>query len=255
MQVSYSRTDLMAPAGIGAEIEGIHAVRAAISAGRVTNVTIESARESALADLVGAARSSGATVSFVPDVSDLAATSAPQGVVARCHPIAPVPLEVAVRRRPPAALVVLDHLEDPRNVGAVARSAVAAGFSGIIMSTRRAAPLGATAFKAAVGAFEHLDFVLVSSIAAAIGELQRLGVWSVGLDAGGDQSLFGLGLLTEPVAIVIGAEGAGLSRLVADRVDTVVSIPTEDGVESLNASVAAALALFEVRRIRADHQP
>jgi len=240
----------VAPTGIGAEVEGVHAVRAAIVAGRATRVTVEASRRSALGDLVAAARSSGAKVSIVPDVGDLAATSAPQGVVATCRPIEAVSLKVAVERGSPATLVVMDHLEDARNVGAVARTAVAAGFSGIVMSSRRAAPLGPAAFKAAAGAFENLDLVFVSSIANAVEELRRLRVWSVGLDADGDQTLFGLSLLTEPVAIVIGAEGTGLSRLVAERVDTVVSIPISEKVESLNASVAAALALFEVKRVR-----
>lgn len=241
----------MAPPGIGTEVEGVHAVTAALAAGRVIGLTVESARRDALADLVSDARSRGVTVQFVEDVRDLAATSAPQGVVAACRPIQPVSLEEAVGRRPPATLVALDHLEDPRNVGAVARSAVAAGFTGMIMSARRSAPLSAASFKAAAGAFEHLDLVVVSSVADAVGRLRRLGVWSVGLDSGGDQGLFGLSLLTEPVAIVIGAEGSGLSRLVAERCDVVAGIPMSDKVESLNASVAAALALFEVARVRA----
>jgi 23S rRNA (guanosine2251-2'-O)-methyltransferase len=147
--------------------------------------------------------------------------------------------------------VVLDHLEDPRNVGAVARSAVAAGFTGMVMSTHRSAPLSATSFKSAAGAFEHLDLVVVSSVADTIEQLRKLQVWSVGLDMGGDQQLFGMKLLTEPLAIVIGAEGSGLSRLVAQRCDVIAGIPIDPRVESLNASVAAALALFEVARVRA----
>lgn len=241
----------MAPPGIGAEVEGAHAVAAALAAGRVTQLTVESSRRSALTALVDDARSRGVEVRFVDDVRDLASTTAPQGVVARCRPIQPASLETAVQRSSPAALVVLDHLEDPRNVGAVARSAVAAGFTGFVMSTRRSAPLSAASFKSAAGAFEHLDLVEVSSIADAVEQLRRLEVWSVGLDAGGDQSVFGLSLFTEPVAVVIGAEGAGLSRLVADRCDVVAGIPIDPKVESLNASVAAALALFEVTRIRA----
>lgn len=241
----------MAPPGIGAEVEGVHAVAAALAAGRVTALTIESSRKTALADLISTARSRGVDVRFVDDVRDLAVTSAPQGVVARCRPIQPVALDVAVGRRRPCALVVLDHLEDPRNVGAVARSAVAAGFTGMVVSTHRSAPLSATSFKSAAGAFEHLDLVVVSSIADAVEQLRKLGVWSVGLDAGGDQQVFGLGLFTEPVAVVIGAEGAGLSRLVAERCDVVAGIPIDPKVESLNASVAAALALFEVARVRA----
>jgi 23S rRNA (guanosine2251-2'-O)-methyltransferase len=159
---------------------------------------------------------------------------------------------VAIRRSSPTALVVLDHLEDPRNVGAIARSALAAGFSGLVMSSNRAAPLGAAAFKAGAGSFEHLDLVVVGSIAAAIDDLKRHGVWTVGLEGEGDQSLFGLSLLTEPVAIVLGAEGSGLSRLVSERVDVLAAIPIDARVESLNASVAAALALFELARIRAE---
>ena len=90
----------------------------------------------------------------------------------------------------------------------------------------------------------------VSSVAAAIARLRDLGVWSVGLSAAGTESLFGLGLLTEPVALVVGAEGSGLSRLVEERVDVTARIPLAPGVESLNASVAAALAVFELARTR-----
>lgn len=241
----------MARAGIGAEVEGIHAVTAAVAAGRVERLVVDESRANGLGDLIDAARSGGAGVEFVDDLRAMAASSAPQGVMAECRPISPVPLEVASRRSSPTALVVLDHLEDPRNVGAIARSALAAGFTGLVMSGNRAAPLGASAFKAGAGSFEHLDLVVVGSIAAAIDDLKRQDVWTVGLDGGGDQPLFGLSLLTEPVAIVLGAEGAGLSRLVAERVDVLAAIPIDARVESLNASVAAALALFEVSRIRA----
>lgn len=241
----------MGPPGIGVEVEGVHAVTAALAAGRVTRLTIESSRKNALSDLVDSARRAGVEVRFADDVRDVASTSAPQGVVARCRAIAPVSVEEAARRSSPAALVVLDHLEDPRNVGAVARSALAAGFTGMVMSTHRSAPLTAATFKSAAGALEHLDLVMVSSVADAIEALRRLGVWSVGLDAGGDQSVFGLSLFTEPIAVVIGAEGVGLSRLVSERCDVIAGIPIAPKVESLNASVAAALALFEVARVRA----
>lgn len=227
---------------------------AALAAGRVLRLTVEASRRSALGDLLDSATRNGVEIDVVEDVRSVAATSAPQGVVARCRTIQPSDIDAAVERRSPAAIVVLDRLEDPRNVGAVARSAVAAGFSGMVMSTHRAAPLTAAAFKAAAGALEHLDLVQVSSIAEAIEQLRRLAVWSVGLDAGSDREVFGLDLLTEPVAVVIGAEGAGLSRLVAERVDVVASIPIDPTVESLNASVAAALALFEVKRVRNANQ-
>jgi 23S rRNA (guanosine2251-2'-O)-methyltransferase len=119
------------------------------------------------------------------------------------------------------------------------------------MSTRRSAPLEGTAFKAAAGALEHMKIVEVSSVPAALDDLRKRGLWTVGLDGDGDQALFGLGLLTEPVALVVGAEGKGLSRLVAGRCDVLARIPIADQMESLNASVAAALAVFEVNRARA----
>jgi 23S rRNA (guanosine2251-2'-O)-methyltransferase len=241
----------MGPPGIGAEVEGVHAVAAALAAGRVTRLLVESSRRRALSDLLDLAAQHDVEISFVDDVRDLSATTAPQGVLARCRPIAAATLEEAVERSSPASLVVLDHLEDPHNVGAVARSAVAAGFTGMIVSSRRSAPLGATTFKSAAGMLEHLDLVIVSSVADALEELRRLDVWSVGLDGDGDRDLFGLPLFTEPVAIVVGAEGGGLSRLVRERCDVVARIPIDPKVESLNASVAAALAVFEVARVRA----
>ncbi len=145
--------------------------------------------------------------------------------------------------------MVLDRLEDPQNVGAVARSALAAGMSGMVVPSRRAAPLGATAFKAAAGALEELP-VSISSTAQAVATLRRLGLWTVGLSAAAETSLFGLALLAEPVAVVVGAEGGGLSPLVEQRVDLCVRIPMPGPTESLNASVAAALAAFEIARIR-----
>ena len=241
----------MALSGAGAEVEGLHAVAAAVAARRVVRLFVEASRADSLRDLRAEAAAAGAEVRVVADLGTLAATTAPQGVVAHCRPLPTRSLDEVAAARAPAALVVLDHLEDPRNVGAIARSALAAGMSGLVLARRRAAPLGATAFKAAAGALERLPVALVSSVAQALADLGRLGVWTVGLDAGGDKSLFGLGLLAEPVAIVVGAEGRGLGHLVADRVDVRASIPLGGGVESLNAAVAVSLACYEVSRVRA----
>jgi 23S rRNA (guanosine2251-2'-O)-methyltransferase len=187
-------------------------------------------------------------VSVVDDARGLASTDAPQGVVADCTPIQPVTLESMSGAD--AALLVLDHVEDPHNLGAVARSGVAAGVSGLVVSGKRSAPLSAAAFKAAAGALETLPVAVVGSIPEALSRLEGFGVWTVGLEAGVEQSLFGLELLTEPVAVVIGAEGSGLSHLVSQRCDLLVSIPMAEGVESLNASVSGALAAFEIMRVR-----
>jgi 23S rRNA (guanosine2251-2'-O)-methyltransferase len=225
-------------------------VTAALAAGRVLSLAVERSRLGALEDLVGAAEAGGITVEVVDDVRPRADTSAPQGVVAVCRPMRTVSVDDLLEGDEPGGVVVLDHLEDPRNVGAIARSAAAAGMTGLVVAARRAAPLGATAFKAAAGALERLPVGVVSAIPAALDRLKRGGVWIVGLDGEAERSLFGLDLLTEPVAIVVGAEGAGMARLTAARCDVVARIPMASGVESLNAAVAASLAVFEVARVR-----
>jgi 23S rRNA (guanosine2251-2'-O)-methyltransferase len=238
----------MAPSGYGNRVEGIHAVAEAAKAGRVQQVWVETKRRGkpeveTIVDLVGKDR-----VTAVDDVRPHAETDAPQGIVARCTPIQPVPLDELAG--PGAAVIVLDHVEDPHNVGAIARSVAASGMSGLVVSERRAAPLSAVAFKAAAGALERVPVAVVGSIPEALSRLKAGGVWVVGLDASGSDELFGLDLLTEPVALVVGAEGSGLSRLTAERCDVVASIPMADASESLNASVSAALAGFEIMRVR-----
>jgi 23S rRNA (guanosine2251-2'-O)-methyltransferase len=243
----------MALAGIGSSVEGLHAVDAAVRSGRVEHLLVEAGRRDRpdVAGVVERARASGAVIEIVDDVRSAAATTAPQGLVAKARPIRTLSLEAAAAMTDPSALVVLDKLEDPRNVGAIARSALAAGVGAIVIAERRAAPLEATAFKAAAGALEHVGVAVVSSIARALGVLGSLGLWRIGLDGSAQQSLYECDLFTEPTAIVLGAEGGGMSRLVAESVDTTVAIPLLGGVESLNASVAASLAVFELARVRA----
>lgn len=238
----------MAPAGYGLRVEGIHAVEAAARAGRVSRLWVERSRAgrpeiAVILDLVDG------PVEKVDDVRSMADTSAPQGVVAECWPIPA--LDLAELRLRSDALVVLDHVEDPHNLGAVARSVAAAGGGGLVVSSHRSAPLSAAAFKAAAGALERVPVSVVSSIPEALARLKKLETWVVGLEAGASQSLFGLELLTEPVAVVVGAEGAGLSRLTAERCDVTASIPMAGESESLNASVSAALAAYEIMRVRA----
>ena len=242
----------MARAGIGDRVEGFHAVDAAVKAGRAISVHIEQRRlkGGAYTGLADAARSSGAEVEYVSDVRDDALTSAPQGVVAVCRPKQTVSIEDAVATTDPAALLVFDHLDDQRNLGASIRSAVAAGLRSVVVPKRRAAPIGAAAFKAAAGTLEEVSLVEVSSIPEALRRLEQLGVWCVGLDGRGERSLFGFDLLAEPVAVVVGAEGSGLHRLTAERCDAIVRIPHAGPAESLNASVATAIAVFEVSRAR-----
>lgn len=219
---------------------------AALAAGRVERLYVEEGRRGRLGNLLTGVDEH--MVKFVEDVRSLADTDAPQGVVARCRPIQPVTLDSLSSEG--AAVLVLDHIEDPHNVGAAARSALAAGVKGMVVSDRRAAPLSGTAFKAAAGALERLEVAIVGSIPEALSRLKDDGVWIVGLEAGGDQSLFDLDLLTEPVAIVVGSEGSGLAELTRKRCDVLASIPMASNTESLNASVSAALASFEIMRVR-----
>jgi 23S rRNA (guanosine2251-2'-O)-methyltransferase len=191
-------------------------------------------------------------VRVVPDVRSMAETDAPQGVVAECAPISPIDLDDL--SGPGAAIVVLDHIEDPHNVGAIARSALASDMTGLVVSSIRAAPLSAAAFKAAAGALERLPVAMVGSVPEALNRLKSRDIWIVGLDPDSADSLFGLPLLAEPVAVVVGAEGKGLSTLVEKRCDMLASIPMAPGTESLNASVSAALACFEVMRVRSQGQ-
>ncbi len=237
----------MAPAGYGNRVEGVHPVAAAAAAGRVQTLYVDRSRRGrpGITQLVEAMAD---RVTLVDDVMAIAETESPQGVVADCRPLQPVTLESMAEGK--AALVVLDHVEDPRNVGAAARSALAAGMTGLVVPERRAAPLSAAAFKSAAGALESLAVSVVGSIPEALRRLKKMGLWVVGLDASGDQSLFDLGILTEPVAVVIGSEGSGLSRLAADRCDVLASIPMAGPVESLNSSVSSALAAFEIMRVR-----
>lgn len=236
----------MALAGYGSSVEGVNAVEAALRAGRVERLYIERGRSGRLAELLADLDES--LVKMVDDIRPMAETAAPQGVVAKCRPITPVALEDLSGEA--TALLVLDHVEDPHNVGAAARSARAAGMSGMVVSSRRAAPLSATAFKSAAGALERLPVAVVGSIPEALSRLKGSGVWVVGLEVGADQSLFGLELLTEPVAVVVGAEGSGLAELTRKRCDVLASIPMAAETESLNASVSAALASFEIMRVR-----
>lgn len=219
---------------------------AALAAGRVERLYVEKGRRGRLGDLLD--RIDPSLVTLVDDVRMMAETDAPQGVVARCRSISPVAIDSLAGEQ--AAVLVLDHVEDPHNVGAAARSAAAAGIAGMVVSARRAAPLSAAAFKAAAGALERLPVAVVGSIPEALSRLKGNGLWVVGLETGAERSLFGLDLLSEPVALVIGAEGAGLAELTRKRCDLLVSIPMTEGSDSLNASVTAALGSFEIMRVR-----
>lgn len=156
----------------------------------------------------------------------------------------------AERAGEPLLVMALDGVTDPRNLGAVLRSAGAFGAHGVVVPERRAAGVTAAAWKVSAGAAARVPVARVTNLVRALDELRRAGAFVVGLDAGGQTAIEDLHLATDPVVLVVGSEGKGLSRLVRERCDLVASVPIRNQVESLNAGVAAGIALYEVDRLR-----
>jgi len=148
-------------------------------------------------------------------------------------------------------IIALDSVTDPRNLGAVARSAAAFGAHGVVVPARRGAGVTAGAWKASAGALARVPVARAANLARALASYQDAGIFVAGLDAAGETPVRDLELATAPLALVIGSEGRGLSRIVAQACDVLVRIPIAARTESLNAGVAAGIALYEVAAIRA----
>ena len=233
-------------------------MRELLSAGkrRVHRVTMAegAAGGTVLAEIAGMARSAGVPIRVVDrqQLLSLAQTDSPQGVVAVADPVPEVDLERLALRGSSSApfLVVLDGVTDPHNLGAVMRTAASAGGTGIVIGRHRAAGLTPAAVKSAAGAVEHLPVATVPGIPNALTSLRASGIWTVALDPLAQGILWDLEIASEPVALVLGSEGRGISRLARQRCDLAVSIPMPGPLGSLNVSAAAALACFEVARRR-----
>lgn len=233
-------------------IYGINSVAEALRAGRVRRILIARRDDDRLRRLLQDAQTRGVAVDRVSlDVLDREARhGVHQGVVATVEDRQAVTVSDLVRLGAGSPLiVVLDGIEDPQNVGAILRTVDAAGATGVIRQTRRAASLDGAAAKASAGAVHHVPIADVVNIARAVDELKSAGVWTVGLDAEGKTPYYELDLAT-PTAIVLGAEGHGLRRLVRERCDFVAAIPMAGHVSSLNVSAAAAIVLFDAVRQR-----
>ena len=195
-------------------------------------------------------------------------TEAPQGVVALAAPLRPVSLEdlVAGSKKTTANsattnssstnseakpfIVVVDSVVDPHNLGALMRSAESAGVTGFVFSRHRSPKISPTVTKVAAGAVEHLPIAQANGIAGALRDFTKMGIWNVGLDAAADMPIWKMNLADEPLALVLGSEGKGLSRLVRESCDLLVTIPLSGVIASLNVSAAGAIACFEVKRQR-----
>lgn len=243
----------------GGQVEGRQAVRELLIAGRrrVHEVWVASDRDKndVVDDIVQLARANRVPVLEVSRKKlDFAARSeAPQGVLARADSIEPVPFDTMIKRRPGRApfLVAVDGVTDPGNLGAILRVCDGSGVDGVVLPKHRSVHITPTVAKASVGACEHVPMSLVGGLPTALAKMRDAGIWVVGLDDSADKSLFDLSdLAKEGICLVLGAEGAGLSRLVRERCDLIVSIPMRGRLSSLNVSTAAALATYEVARHR-----
>ena len=234
-------------------VYGINPVREALRAGRVRTLRVGGRGGDRVRELLALAQARGLAVQQVtPDVLDrLARGGVHQGVVADVEDVSiDYSVDELVRGSGGAPLlVVLDGIEDPHNLGAILRTVDAAGAGGVIVQSRRSAALGGAAAKASAGASAHVRIAQVVNIARAIDELKEAGVWTIGL-AGEAPTSYEAIDLTLPSAIVLGAEGAGLRRLVRERCDHLAAIPIQGHVGSLNVSVAAGIVLFEAVRQR-----
>lgn len=239
------------------QIEGRNAVMEAIRAGwTLDKVYIAKGdTDKGLARLAAAARAAGAVVVETDrrKLDTLSLTKSHQGIIAMA---AAAPyyrvkdlLKRAEEKGEPPLLVACDGIEDPQNLGAIIRTAEAAGAHGVIIPKRRSVGLTATVGKASAGAMMHLPVARVSNLTAALRELKKEGLWVYGTAADSPLSLYQVDW-NGPAVLVIGSEGKGMSRLVGETCDQTVHIPMKGAVSSLNASAAAAVLLYEVVRQR-----
>ena len=238
-------------------IEGRNALTEALKSGRTVDkvYVAEGNTDRALIRLAALAKEAGAVV--IPTdrrkLDQMSPTGAHQGVIAAvaAHEYASLEdiLALAAQRGEAPLLVICDELSDPHNLGAILRTAECAGAHGVIIPKRRSVGLTAVVAKTSAGAVEYLPVARVSNIANTIRELKERGVWVYGTAADGASELYRTDL-TGPAAIVIGNEGQGMSRLVRESCDVLVSIPMKGHISSLNASAAAAVLLYEALRQR-----
>jgi 23S rRNA (guanosine2251-2'-O)-methyltransferase len=240
-------------------IVGIHAVRAVLQRHpeRVSRLWLDSGRQDRrLGEISELAASLGIPLQRIARADmdrRVGQGLRHQGVVATIvagPELSDAGLPALLQSLPADALVlVLDGVQDPQNLGACLRTAEAAGVSAVVFPKDRAAPVNATARKAASGAAETLPWIRVTNLARALDQLKEQGFWIVGATGDANSDLYQCAF-SERSAIVLGAEGSGLRRLTRDRCDTLISIPMAGAVESLNVAAAAAVILFEAMRQR-----
>ncbi len=246
--------------GLGGEqVEGRQAVRELLLAQRrkVHEIWISSELQDseAVEDIQTIAAANRVPITYVARtrLETTARSEAPQGVLAMAAPLREADLGQFLRRRGsrPPFLVAVDGVTDPGNLGAIVRSCDGAGVDAVVVPRHRAVHVTPTVAKASAGAIEHMPIAVVSGLPSTLQRMRDAGIWVIGLDDAADRTLFEISdLATDAVCVVLGAEGAGLSRLVRERCDMIVSIPMSGRLSSLNVSAAAALATYEIARHR-----
>lgn len=239
-------------------LTGIHAVREALEAGRPLDriVIAKGRQDTRVEEIAQLARRSGVSLRFEDrnQLDRLASAKDHQGVVAitASRPAATLEDILTEANRAPGQkglVVLLDGVEDPHNLGAIIRTALAAGAHGVVIPERRAAGLTDTVARSSAGALAHLPVAKVTNLPRAMEELKEAGYWLVGLDERAEKNYTEVDY-TSPTGIVMGSEGQGLHDLTRKRCDFLVSLPTTGPVKSLNVSVAAGVVLFEALRQR-----
>lgn len=246
--------------GLGGEqVEGRQAVRELLLAQRrkVHEVWISTDLQDGgtVDDIVAIATANRVPIAWVArkKLEAAARSEAPQGVLAIAAQLPEADLGRFLRRRGEHApfLVAVDGVTDPGNLGAIVRSCDGAGVDVVVVPRHRAVHVTPTVAKASAGAVEHVPIAVVGGLPSALQRMRDAGIWVIGLDDAADRTLFEIDeLATDGVCMVLGAEGAGLSRLVRERCDMIVSIPMRGRLSSLNVSAAAALAIYEISRHR-----
>jgi 23S rRNA (guanosine2251-2'-O)-methyltransferase len=236
-------------------LHGINAVAEAIKAapGKIERICVERGQKNPrIQEIIELARQSHIRISFEEKswLDRKAEGARHQGVLCFAAEMTTLDTEeILERAKSPGLLVILDGIEDPHNLGAILRSAEAAGTDGVFLPQHRSAALSAAVVTASAGAASHIKLARVPNIAQLIESLKKRGYWVTGLDADGSASLWEIDL-TVPTALILGSEGSGLHRLVKEKCDFVVSLPIRGAVSSYNVSVSAGIALYEALRQR-----
>lgn len=238
------------------QIEGKNPVKEALRSGRpMDKILVARGSGAGMRPLLDLARQQGVFVQETDrrKLDSISRTGAHQGVIAFVSEVAYASLEDifarAQQKNTPVFIVIADGITDPHNLGAIIRSACAAGAHGVIIPKHRSAGINAVVAKASAGAVEHIPIVKVTNISKTLEELQSRGVWVVGTALENAVDLYRADLKGN-IAVVIGSEGEGMSRLVKEKCDFLVKIPMIGDLQSLNASVACGVVLYEIVRQR-----